>query len=162
MLPCSPAAAYNRKRGTGNPFQEIRLDLMKLSARGSLLASRDALATSGAGPCQIIIVHKGPGHGALGHYAGHYEPHWIVRGVSQMVAAYPWRYKVGTIILHESRHLSQCALPIREYLSVLTCRLAPQASGWRKPNRYWTKSSTFRPRSNRRSGKAGAEEQIAS
>jgi len=46
-----------------------------------------ALATSGAGPCQIIIVHKGPGHGALGHYAGHYEPHWIVRGVSQMVAA---------------------------------------------------------------------------
>jgi hypothetical protein len=46
-----------------------------------------ALATSGAGPCQIIVVHKGPGHGALGHYAALDDPHWIVRGVSQMVSA---------------------------------------------------------------------------
>jgi len=44
-----------------------------------------ALATSGAGGCQIIIVHKGPGRGALGHYAGHNDAHWIVRGVSQMI-----------------------------------------------------------------------------
>jgi hypothetical protein len=44
-----------------------------------------ALATSGAGPCQIIIVHKGRGRGALGHYAGHDDAHWIVRGVSQMI-----------------------------------------------------------------------------
>jgi hypothetical protein len=46
-----------------------------------------ALATSGAASCQIIIVHKGPGHGALGHYAALEDPQWIVRGVSQMTKA---------------------------------------------------------------------------
>jgi hypothetical protein len=50
-------------------------------------AQDTALATSGAAGCQIIIVHKGPGRGALGHYAGHDDPHWIVRGVSQMIRA---------------------------------------------------------------------------
>ena len=44
-----------------------------------------ALGTSGAGPCQIIIVHKGRGRGALGHYFAHPNPNQIVRGVCQMV-----------------------------------------------------------------------------
>lgn len=44
-----------------------------------------ALGTSGALPCQIIVVHKAPGHGALGHYAAHSDPLMIVRGVQRMV-----------------------------------------------------------------------------
>src|SRR5262249_48152708 len=40
-----------------------------------------ALGTSGAPPCQIIVVHKAPGHGALGHYAAYPDPLEIVGGV---------------------------------------------------------------------------------
>lgn len=42
-----------------------------------------ALGTSGAGPCQIIIVHKAPGLGALGHYAADPDPLAIVQGVQR-------------------------------------------------------------------------------
>lgn len=45
-----------------------------------------ALGTAGAGPCQIIVVHKQPGVGALGHYAGTNDPSLILRGVERMVA----------------------------------------------------------------------------
>lgn len=44
-----------------------------------------ALGTSGAGPCQIVIVHKARGQGALGHYGGHPDPYKIVEGVQAMV-----------------------------------------------------------------------------
>ena len=44
-----------------------------------------ALGTSGAGSCQIILVHKAPGHGALGHYAGDARPDRIVAGVQRMI-----------------------------------------------------------------------------
>jgi hypothetical protein len=44
-----------------------------------------ALGTSGAGPCQIIVVHKAAGHGALGHYAADPDPTKIVQGVNDMV-----------------------------------------------------------------------------
>jgi hypothetical protein len=45
-----------------------------------------ALGTSGAGPCQIIVVHKKKGIGALGHFAGHTNPQKIVQGVTRMIA----------------------------------------------------------------------------
>jgi len=45
-----------------------------------------ALSTSGAETCQIIIVHKRRGLGALGHYFALNKPHQIVRGVTQMIA----------------------------------------------------------------------------
>jgi hypothetical protein len=45
-----------------------------------------ALGTSGAGPCQIIVVHKAKGQGALGHYGGTPDPKDIVKGVEAMVA----------------------------------------------------------------------------
>jgi hypothetical protein len=44
-----------------------------------------ALGTSGAGPCQIIVVHKAAGLGALGHYPGDDRPDQIVQGVQSMV-----------------------------------------------------------------------------
>jgi len=44
------------------------------------------LTTSGAGPCQIIVVHGGPGRGALGHFAGTNDPDKIIAGVVKMVA----------------------------------------------------------------------------
>lgn len=44
-------------------------------------AATTALGTSGALPCQIIVVHKAAGHGALGHYAAHNDPGMIVQGV---------------------------------------------------------------------------------
>lgn len=44
-----------------------------------------ALATDGAGPCVIILVHMAPGHGALGHYPGHSDALAVVSGVEQMV-----------------------------------------------------------------------------
>lgn len=50
------------------------------------LNDETALGTSGAGPCQIIIVHKALGRGALGHYPAHNDPAEIVRGVQQMIA----------------------------------------------------------------------------
>ena len=49
------------------------------------LAHATALGTSGALTCLIIVVHKAPGHGALGHYAAHPDPGMIVQGVQDMV-----------------------------------------------------------------------------
>jgi hypothetical protein len=49
------------------------------------LAQTTALGTSGALPCMIIVVHKGLGYGALGHYAAHPNPQMIVQGVQDMV-----------------------------------------------------------------------------
>lgn len=48
-----------------------------------------ALATSGAGPCQIIVVHCTNGHGALGHYAAHPNPAMILQGLQDMLNALP-------------------------------------------------------------------------
>lgn len=45
-----------------------------------------ALGTCGAGPCQIIVVHKSKGLGALGHYGGDDRPEKVVEGVRKMVA----------------------------------------------------------------------------
>jgi hypothetical protein len=45
-----------------------------------------ALGTSGAGPCQIIVVHKAKGKGALGHYGGTPDPKDIIKGVGAMIA----------------------------------------------------------------------------
>ena len=46
-----------------------------------------ALGTGGAGTCQIIVVHKAAGLGALGHYAGTSDPDEIAQGVLDMVQA---------------------------------------------------------------------------
>jgi len=45
-----------------------------------------ALATTGAAGCQIIIVHKRQGVGALGHYAGTPNALEILVGLEKMVA----------------------------------------------------------------------------
>ena len=45
-----------------------------------------ALGTCGAGPCQIIVVHKKAGCGALGHYAADGKPASVAKGVQAMVA----------------------------------------------------------------------------
>ena len=49
------------------------------------LVEPTALGTSSAGPCQIIVVHKAPGHGALGHFGGHPDPLVIAQAVQVMV-----------------------------------------------------------------------------
>ena len=46
-----------------------------------------ALITTGAGPCQIILVHKGNGVGALGHLGGTTGADTTVPRVRQMVEA---------------------------------------------------------------------------
>jgi hypothetical protein len=48
-----------------------------------------ALCTTGAGPCQIIIVHCRNSHGALGHYAAHTDPAVILQGLQSMLQALP-------------------------------------------------------------------------
>jgi hypothetical protein len=44
-----------------------------------------ALGTCGAGPCQIILMHKAPGWGALGHYAGQIDANKILGGIQKML-----------------------------------------------------------------------------
>jgi hypothetical protein len=52
-------------------------------------AHATALVTEGAGPCQIIVVHCTNGHGALGHYAAHWDPAMILQGLQTMLNALP-------------------------------------------------------------------------
>lgn len=56
-------------------------------ARAKNTTATTALGTCGAGPCQIIVVHKEPGLGALGHYPGEAKPEKIVKGIDDMVQA---------------------------------------------------------------------------
>ena len=56
-------------------------------ARAKNTTATTALGTYGAGPCQIIVVHKEPGLGALGHYSGHQDPKKIIRGIDDMIQA---------------------------------------------------------------------------
>ena len=44
-----------------------------------------AIGTDGAGPCQIIVVHKTKGCGAIGHYPGDNRPEKVAQGVALMV-----------------------------------------------------------------------------
>ncbi|MEZ5670774.1 MAG: hypothetical protein R3F55_25730 [Alphaproteobacteria bacterium] len=50
-------------------------------------AQATALGTQGAGPCQIIVVHKANGIGAVGHYAANPDPRAILAGLVSMVVA---------------------------------------------------------------------------
>jgi len=58
---------------------------MGLFAVADNTAEPTSLGTNGAGPCQIIVVHKAKGHGALGHYAGNLHAEQIIKGVRDMV-----------------------------------------------------------------------------
>ena len=50
-------------------------------------AASTALSTDGAQTCQIIVVHKAPGQGALGHYQATSNPNEIAQGVHDMIQA---------------------------------------------------------------------------
>jgi len=74
---------YNQGIGI-NGYRRYDAD-MGAFAVAQNFAQTTALGTSGAGPCQIIVVHKAAGHGALGHYAAHPDPLMIVQGVQDMI-----------------------------------------------------------------------------
>jgi hypothetical protein len=56
-------------------------------ARAKNATATTALGTCGAGPCQIIVVHKEPGLGALGHYPGDARTEKVVKGIDDMIQA---------------------------------------------------------------------------
>lgn len=56
-------------------------------ARAKNTTATTALGTYGAGPCQIIVVHKEPGLGALGHYPGDARTEKVVKGIDDMIQA---------------------------------------------------------------------------
>ena len=67
-----------------NPYRRYDAGMGAFAVANNLVATT-ALGTSGALPCQIIVVHKSPGRGALGHYAASPNPADIVQGVQDMI-----------------------------------------------------------------------------
>ena len=73
---------YNRAISL-NAYRVGNADMGGFHAANSV--QHTAIGTSGAGPCQIIVVHKNAGVGALGHYAGTADPMLILAGLEKMV-----------------------------------------------------------------------------